>query len=275
MRSAHRQLSIDQQLLHSRARRELRSREAAEGADPSDGSNAQAKGLASACIASVLAGERPAASGPTEGASGAVSGAANLSGKADSRGHPAARACVGDRTCPGDCRCPTDPTLAARRRCTRCTSSSAPRWSPFAGYDMPVSYPAGILAEHRHCREAAALFDVSHMGQLRLVGADAAARARDAGAGRRRRPGAGQAALRALHQRRRRHPRRPDGHAARRPSVPGRQRRLQGGRHRATCARRSAHRCAHRSRCPSTRCSRCRARRPRRRSRGSRRPSRS
>jgi aminomethyltransferase len=44
----------------------------------------------------------------------------------------------------------------------------------FAGYDMPVSYPAGILAEHRHCRAAAALFDVSHMGQLRLIGDDAA-----------------------------------------------------------------------------------------------------
>ena len=44
----------------------------------------------------------------------------------------------------------------------------------FAGYDMPVSYPDGILKEHRHCREAAALFDVSHMGQLRLIGDDAA-----------------------------------------------------------------------------------------------------
>jgi aminomethyltransferase len=44
----------------------------------------------------------------------------------------------------------------------------------FAGYEMPVSYPDGILKEHRHCREAAALFDVSHMGQLRLVGDDAA-----------------------------------------------------------------------------------------------------
>ena len=44
----------------------------------------------------------------------------------------------------------------------------------FAGYDMPVSYPAGILAEHRHCRASAALFDVSHMGQLRLTGLDAA-----------------------------------------------------------------------------------------------------
>jgi aminomethyltransferase len=44
----------------------------------------------------------------------------------------------------------------------------------FAGYDMPVNYPGGIIAEHRHCRESAALFDVSHMGQLRLVGEDAA-----------------------------------------------------------------------------------------------------
>jgi len=46
---------------------------------------------------------------------------------------------------------------------------------PFAGYEMPVNYPGGIIAEHRHCRESAALFDVSHMGQLRLVGDDAAA----------------------------------------------------------------------------------------------------
>jgi aminomethyltransferase len=45
---------------------------------------------------------------------------------------------------------------------------------PFAGYAMPVSYPAGILAEHRHCRDSAALFDVSHMGQVRLLGDDAA-----------------------------------------------------------------------------------------------------
>ena len=46
---------------------------------------------------------------------------------------------------------------------------------PFAGYDMPVSFPAGILAEHRQCRDSAVLFDVSHMGQLRLAGSDAAA----------------------------------------------------------------------------------------------------
>jgi aminomethyltransferase len=49
------------------------------------------------------------------------------------------------------------------------------RMVPFAGYAMPVQYPAGVIAEHKQCREAAALFDVSHMGQLRLRGADAAA----------------------------------------------------------------------------------------------------
>ncbi|MDO8419238.1 MAG: glycine cleavage system aminomethyltransferase GcvT [Rubrivivax sp.] len=49
------------------------------------------------------------------------------------------------------------------------------RMVPFAGYAMPVQYPSGLIAEHKHCRESAALFDVSHMGQLRLVGADAAA----------------------------------------------------------------------------------------------------
>ncbi len=45
----------------------------------------------------------------------------------------------------------------------------------FAGWEMPVQYPAGIMAEHKHCREQAALFDVSHMGQLTLRAADAAA----------------------------------------------------------------------------------------------------
>lgn len=45
---------------------------------------------------------------------------------------------------------------------------------PFAGYAMPVNYPGGILAEHRHCRDFAALFDVSHMGQVKLIGDDAA-----------------------------------------------------------------------------------------------------
>ena len=46
---------------------------------------------------------------------------------------------------------------------------------PFAGYAMPVQYPDGIIAEHLHTRENACLFDVSHMGQARLNGAEAAA----------------------------------------------------------------------------------------------------
>ena len=43
---------------------------------------------------------------------------------------------------------------------------------PFAGYDMPVQYSAGVMAEHAHTRAAAGLFDVSHMGQVVLRGAD-------------------------------------------------------------------------------------------------------
>jgi aminomethyltransferase len=51
---------------------------------------------------------------------------------------------------------------------------------PFAGYDMPVQYPAGVLREHLHTRSNAGLFDVSHMGQIALTAksgrvADAAA----------------------------------------------------------------------------------------------------
>ena len=46
---------------------------------------------------------------------------------------------------------------------------------PFAGYALPVNYAAGILAEHLHTRAAASLFDVSHMGQVALHGAGAAA----------------------------------------------------------------------------------------------------
>ncbi len=53
------------------------------------------------------------------------------------------------------------------------------RMVPFAGYAMPVQYPTGLMAEHKQCRESAALFDVSHMGQVRLVGADAARGAGD------------------------------------------------------------------------------------------------
>ena len=43
------------------------------------------------------------------------------------------------------------------------------RMVPFAGYSMPVSYPLGVMKEHQHTRAAAGLFDVSHMGQVRLT----------------------------------------------------------------------------------------------------------
>ncbi len=43
---------------------------------------------------------------------------------------------------------------------------------PFAGYEMPVQYPTGILAEHRAVRTGAGLFDVSHMGEFEVTGPD-------------------------------------------------------------------------------------------------------
>lgn len=49
------------------------------------------------------------------------------------------------------------------------------RMVPFSGYEMPVQYPTGIIREHLHTRAAAGLFDVSHMGQVRLAGNAAAA----------------------------------------------------------------------------------------------------
>lgn len=48
------------------------------------------------------------------------------------------------------------------------------RMVPFAGYAMPVQYPTGVLKEHNHTRTQAGLFDVSHMGQVRLSGPQAA-----------------------------------------------------------------------------------------------------
>ena len=52
--------------------------------------------------------------------------------------------------------------------------SNGAKMVPFAGYSMPVQYPNGLLWEHRHTRQHAGLFDVSHMGQIRLTGSSAA-----------------------------------------------------------------------------------------------------
>src|SRR5438105_13264010 len=43
---------------------------------------------------------------------------------------------------------------------------------PFGGYEMPVSYPAGISAEHKAVRENVGVFDVSHMGEFEITGPD-------------------------------------------------------------------------------------------------------
>jgi aminomethyltransferase len=49
------------------------------------------------------------------------------------------------------------------------------KFVPFAGYSMPVQYAAGVMAEHLWTREKAGLFDVSHMGQVRLPSDQASA----------------------------------------------------------------------------------------------------
>ncbi|MCH7544736.1 MAG: glycine cleavage system aminomethyltransferase GcvT, partial [Proteobacteria bacterium] len=48
------------------------------------------------------------------------------------------------------------------------------RMVPFAGYEMPVQFPGGIIAEHLHTRSRASLFDIGHMGQVTLAGGDVA-----------------------------------------------------------------------------------------------------
>ncbi|SFQ36086.1 aminomethyltransferase [Variovorax sp. OK605] len=89
-------------------------------------------------------------------------------------------ACVMDFVCPF---CPLESPVAASSASDTLLKTPlydlhvalGARMVPFAGYSMPVQYPAGLMAEHKHTRDAAGLFDISHMGQLRLVGPDAAA----------------------------------------------------------------------------------------------------
>jgi len=56
---------------------------------------------------------------------------------------------------------------------TRLHEENGAKMVPFAGYSMPVQYPDGVLKEHLHTRTKAGLFDVSHMGQALITGADA------------------------------------------------------------------------------------------------------
>lgn len=78
---------------------------------------------------------------------------------------------------PGDLMPDTDPSTQdlARTPLHAIHVARGARMAPFAGYDMPVQYPLGILGEHKWTRESAGLFDVSHMGQIIVEGAGAAA----------------------------------------------------------------------------------------------------
>ncbi len=51
-----------------------------------------------------------------------------------------------------------------------CHLEMAAKMGPFAGWQLPINYPGGILSEHRHTREAASIFDICHMGELRIAG---------------------------------------------------------------------------------------------------------
>jgi aminomethyltransferase len=68
----------------------------------------------------------------------------------------------------------TTPAMLALTPLDRLHRELGGKMVPFAGYELPVHYAAGILAEHQHSRASASLFDVSHMGQLALRGARAA-----------------------------------------------------------------------------------------------------
>ena len=108
------------------------------------------------------------------------------------------------------------------------------RMVPFAGYEMPLQYPGGIIAEHLHTRAAASLFDVSHMGQIAVRPRSGPHRgccagARDARSRRHPRARARTPALHAAHQRRGRRARRHHGVASARSSRGGGECRLQGG----------------------------------------------
>ena len=67
---------------------------------------------------------------------------------------------------------PSDPLPLRRTPLHKLHLSLGAKMVPFAGYEMPVQYPTGIIREHLHTRSAAGLFDVSHMGQALLQGDD-------------------------------------------------------------------------------------------------------
>ena len=234
------------------ARRELRQRRSRRRrrAVATSGRTLRQKDWQALRSEAFLAGERPAPSGPTEGASGRrLSGAANLSGKADSEGKSPARPCrVGHERALGACH-------VRRSFAPRCKTplhalhlELGAKMVPFAGYDMPVAYPAGILAEHRHCRDVGGAV-------RRLAHGPAAPDRRRCGARRSRRwcrwtsstSACASSATRFFTNAQRRHPRRPDDHAARRPTCSWSSTRPARRPTRATSCTNIGHRCTDRA----------------------------
>lgn len=108
---------------------------------------------------------------------------ANLSGKADIKGKSLASLHQDMLFLTCTLTAMTDPSVSSSIVST--TAATAPllrtplydlhlelgaKMVPFAGYEMPVQYPMGLMQEHHHTRKAAGLFDVSHMGQISLQG---------------------------------------------------------------------------------------------------------
>src|SRR5436853_5781647 len=74
---------------------------------------------------------------------------------------------------------PSSPTGLLRTPLTGVHQRLGARMVDFAGWDMPVQYPSGIIAEHTAVRSDCGLFDLSHMGRVFLRGADALALAQE------------------------------------------------------------------------------------------------
>ncbi len=97
----------------------------------------------------------------------------NLSGTTDSGGSPWPRPWIS--SCPGRSHLSSSTETLRQTPLHALHLELGARMVPFAGYTMPVQYPTGVMAEHHHTRAATGLFDISHMGQLRLLGPDAGA----------------------------------------------------------------------------------------------------
>src|SRR6202034_4548865 len=69
--------------------------------------------------------------------------------------------------------CPADAETPRRSPLHSAHVALGAKMVPFGGWEMPLAYPDGTVAEHRACRTSAVVFDVSHLGTVRVTGPDA------------------------------------------------------------------------------------------------------